>query len=142
MQIIGTPSVALPRVCALLEKAIGRDPGFARAHNALASMRAIAITLDVPLPGTLADAERDILSGLARDASLGSTHAALGMIYAAQGKWLSAEERFQEALARDDSDPSTKQSYGLLLLGSAGMLPRSLEVSLEAHRLRPPGSGA
>lgn len=137
MQIIGTPSVALPRVCALLEKAIGRDPGFARAHNALASMRAIAITLDVPLPGTLADAERDILSGLARDASLGSTHAALGMIYAAQGKWLSAEERFQEALARDDSDPSTKQSYGLLLLGSAGMLPRSLEVSLEAHRLAP-----
>jgi tetratricopeptide (TPR) repeat protein len=137
MQMMGVPNVVLPRTAALLEQAIVRDPGFSRAHNALASLRAIAIVLNVSLPGTLADAEREILRGIARDPGLGSTHAALGAIYAAQGKWISAEERFLDAFARDEHDPSTQQSYGMLLLGSVGFAQRYLQSSLEAHRLAP-----
>jgi TolB-like protein len=137
MQMIGAPSSVVPRTVALLEQAIARDPGFSRAHNALASLRAMAIVLSVPLPGTLADTEREILRGTARDPSLGSMHAALGIIYAAQGKWISAEERFLEAFARDEQDPSTHQSYGMLLLGSLGFARRYLESVLEAHRLAP-----
>ncbi len=137
MQVIGSPAAVVPRVVALLQKAIERDPGFARAHNALASMRAVAIALDVPLSGTLAEAERDILRGLARDSSLGATHAALGIIYAAQGKWLSAQERFVEAFARDGEDPSTHQAHGMFLLGSTGFLQAYLDACTEAHRLAP-----
>jgi len=140
-QMIGAPSVGIPRVAALLERAIKRDPGFARAHNALANVRAVAITLDVVMPGTLEDAEREILRGIARDPALGSMHAALGVIYAAQGKWLSAEERYLDAFARNDNDPAMQQSYGMLLLGSVGFVQRYLERSLESHRLAPAWPG-
>jgi adenylate cyclase len=137
MQMVVAPSVMVPRAAAMLEKAIARDPGFSRAHNALASLRAMAVVLSVPLAGTLADAEREILRGLARDPGRGATHAALGTIYAAQGKWISADERFLDALARDEQDPSTQQSYGMLLLGSLGFAQRYLKSALEAHRLAP-----
>jgi tetratricopeptide (TPR) repeat protein len=97
----------------------------------------MAIVMNVSRPGTLADAEREILRGIARDPGLGATHAALGTIYAAQGQWIRAEERFLDAIARDEHDPSTQQSYGMLLLGSVGFSQRYLETSLEAHRLAP-----
>ena len=67
-------------------------------------------------------------------------HAALGALIAvaaAQGKWLQAQEHFDEALACDDSDPSIFQTYGLHLLGSTGHLRRSLDVSMTGHRLAP-----
>jgi adenylate cyclase len=121
----------------LLEQALARDPGFSRARNAVASARAIALILDVPLPGTLADTEREALQSLDADPTSGSTHAALGMIYAVQGKWLLAHEQFHEAISGDDSDPLTYQSYGLHLLGSTGLLRRSLDATLTAHRLAP-----
>ena len=136
-QMIGAPSIALPRAIAMLNQAIERDPGFARAYNAIASLRALAITVDIPLPGTLADAERDILRGLARDSSLGATHAALGVIYAAQGNWISADERYLDAFTRDVGDPQTQQSYGMILQASVGYLRGYLDHTLEAHRLAP-----
>jgi adenylate cyclase len=141
MHMLSAPHLQVPRTAAMLEEVIRRDPGFARAHNALASLRAIAITLDVPLPGSLEDAEREILRGIARDPGLSSTHAALGSIYAAQGKWLSAEERFLDAFARDDCDPATQQYFGMMVLGSVGFAQRYLENSLEAHRLAPAWGG-
>jgi TolB-like protein/Tfp pilus assembly protein PilF len=130
-------SYALPKAFELLQLAIERDPGFARAYSAIAAYRAIALALDVPIPGTLADAERDVLRGIALDPTLGSTHAALGIIYSAQGKWLSAEDRFRDAFACDEADPPSKQGYGLHLLGTLGFLQRFMEVSHEAHRLAP-----
>jgi TolB-like protein len=129
----GSLSVALR----LLEQALARDPGFARARSAVASVRAIGLVLDVPLPGTLADVERDILCNLTGDRMFGATHAALGTIYAAQGKWLLAQQQFRDAIADDDSDPLTYDDYGLHLLGSAGYLQRYAETALMAHRLAP-----
>jgi TolB-like protein len=128
---------AVPTAMRMLEQALARDPGFARAHSAVASLRAIALVLDVPLPGTLADTEREVLQNLASDATLGPTHAALGIIYAAQGKWLLAQQQFEEAIAGADSDPTIYQAYGLHLLGSTGLLRRSLEATLTSHRLAP-----
>jgi TolB-like protein/tetratricopeptide (TPR) repeat protein len=139
MAVQGGPGVmqGLPASMRMLEQALGRDPGFARAHSAVASLRAIALVLDVPLPGTLADTERDVLRNLASDATLGPTHAALGIIYAAQGKWLLAQQQFRDAIARDDGDPGVYQAYGLHFLGSTGLLRRSLDATLKAHRLAP-----
>jgi len=70
---------SFPAAMRMLEEALARDPGFARACNAVASLRAIALVLDDPLPGTMADTERDVLRNLAVDATLGPTHAALGI---------------------------------------------------------------
>jgi len=121
----------------MLEQALARDPSFARARNALASLRAIALAADVPWPGTLADTEREVLRNLDVDATLGSTHAALGIIYAAQGRWLPAQQQFQAAIATDSSDPLTYQTYGLHLLGSTGFLRRYTDATLTAHGLAP-----
>jgi len=128
---------ALQNAWQMLEQALARDPGFARARSAMVSLRAIALLVDVPLPGTLADTERDVLQHPGTDATSGSTHAALGIIYAAQGKWLLAQQQFQDAMARDDSDPLTYQGYGLHLLGSAGYLRRYADAAQTAHRVAP-----
>ena len=137
VQATSSPFDGLQRAMRLLERAVDRDPLFARAHAAIASVRAVAIVLDVPLPGTLADSEREVLRGLTLDPSLGTAHATLGIIYAAQGKWISAQERFQDAFARDANDPSARQAYGMHLLGSVGFLRAYVESSIEAHRLAP-----
>lgn len=134
---VSGPLEQLPRAIKMLERAVERDPKFARAHNAIAALRAVAIVLDVPLPGTLADSERDVLRALALDPSVGSAHAALGVVHAAQGKWVSARKRFDEAFLRDASDPTTLWSYGMHLLGSVGALRQYAELALEAHRLAP-----
>jgi TolB-like protein/Flp pilus assembly protein TadD len=132
-----SPYDGIPRVIRMLERVIERDPDFVRAHSAIASLRATAIALDVALPGSLADSEREVKRCLAMDSSVGSSHAALGIIYAAQGRWLDAQERFREALARDAADPSIQQSYGMYLLGTVGMGRAYANASLAAHRLAP-----
>ena len=142
MQMMSAPTQGLPRAMRLLERAVERDPLFARAHSAIASMRALAIVMDVPLPGTLAESEREALRGLALDSSSGATHAALGIIYSAQGKWTSAEERFRDALTRDADDPWNQQAYGMHLLGTVGLLSAYARASLTAHRLAPAWLGS
>jgi adenylate cyclase len=137
MTAIGAPDQILTRQMQLLRQALARDPRFARAYNLLASLRAVAIVLDVRLTGTLAEAERDVQQALALDPHQGATHAALGTIHAAQGKWVSSEERFRQALALDESDPAMRQTYGLHLAGSAGFLGRYLEAIHAARRLAP-----
>ena len=121
----------------MLERAIERDPHFARAYTALAAMQAIALMLDIPAPGTLEDAERNARRALALDPGMGATHAALGIISALRGRWLQAEEEFQAAFAHDDTDPGNLQAYGAHVLGSAGFLRRYLEVIDRMYRLSP-----
>jgi TolB-like protein len=121
----------------MLERAIERDPHFARAYTALAAMQAIALMLDIPAPGTLEDAERNARRALALDPGMGATHAALGIISALRGRWLQAEEEFQAAFAHDDTDPGNLQAYGAHVLGSAGFLRRHLEVMDRMYRLSP-----
>jgi len=137
MQATGVGGTVLPTAVQMLEQALARDPGFARARNAIVSLRAVATVLDVPLPGTLADTEREVLQNLAVDATPGPTHAALGIIYAAQGKWLLAQRHFRDAIAGDDRDPMTYQSYGLQLLGTTGFLRGYADAALISHRLAP-----
>jgi len=66
-----------------------------------------------------------------------SIHTALGVIYSAQGRWISAAEQFRQGLTADDTDPTTLQAYGMNLLGTVGYEQRYIELSLAAHRLAP-----
>jgi TolB-like protein len=127
----------IPRAIALLGRAIERAPTFARAYNNMAWLRAVAIGLDMELPGTIADTEGQLMQALALDPQLGAAHAALGMINAAQGKWNTAEKAFRKSLELDDGDPSTHLGYARDLAGSAGFLTKQFESSQRAHELAP-----
>ena len=121
----------------LLQQAIARDPQFGRARAMRASLRAVAITNDIQLAGTLTDAEREIIAAQAFDPDDFSMRASLGLLYAAQGRWIEAEERFQEALAHDTTNPALRMSAAMSLTESVGHLQRSLDLALEAARLAP-----
>jgi adenylate cyclase len=136
MQVVGGEPV-LRSAVEMLKAAITRDPRFARAYTALATLRAVAIVQGFKLAGTVADTERELQQAVTLDPGPGATHAALGIMHAVQGKWLSAEEQFQEAIARDREDPATWQAHGMHVTGSAGHLKRYLDDALEAHRLAP-----
>jgi TolB-like protein len=137
LELADNPIVNLPRAAQDLQRAIDRDPQFARAHTALTNLRSLALVIGVNVSGTLADAEKQALQALALDPTQGATYQALGIIYAAQGRWLEAQEKFDIALARDDTDPQLHQAYGLHMAGSVGLVSRFLEASLQAQRLAP-----
>jgi TolB-like protein len=137
LDLSDNPIVNLPRALGDLQRAVERDPKFARAHAALTSLRSLALVVGVSVPGTLADAEKQALQALALDATHGATYGALGIIYAGQARWVEAQEKFDIALARDDADPQLHQAYGLHLAGSVGHVSRFLQASLQAGRLAP-----
>ncbi|HKE46067.1 MAG TPA: winged helix-turn-helix domain-containing protein [Steroidobacteraceae bacterium] len=137
LELADNPIANVPRAAQDLQRAIDRDPHFARAHSSLTTLRAIALVVGVNVPGSLADAEKHALQALALDPTQGATYQALGVIYAAQGRWLEAQEKFDIALARDDTDPQLHQAYGLHMAGSVGLVSRFLEAALQAQRLAP-----
>ena len=121
----------------LLQQAIARDPQFGRARAMRASLRAGAIAMDVQLAGTLADAEQEIIEAQALDPGDFELDESLGFLYAAQGRWIEAEERFQEALAHNPTHPAVRMSAAVSLTESVGHLQRSLDLALEGVRLAP-----
>jgi TolB-like protein/Tfp pilus assembly protein PilF len=141
MQALSMPAVSpegMAKAARLLQDAIARDPRFARAYNALAGLRAVALVVDVPTPpGTLAEAEHDAAQALTLDPDLAGAHGALGTLRALRGSWVEAEQSFRTALAQDDSDPAILMTYGTHLLGSVGHEQRYWEMTQQVHRLSP-----
>ena len=64
------------------------------------------------------------------------------MIYAARGKWISAEEGFLDAFARDDNDPPPASRMECCCWEAWASVQRYLESSLESLRLAPAWVGA
>jgi TolB-like protein len=137
LYVTGQPMFQIPKGVEMLQRAIDRDPRFAGAYAGLASLRAVALVMDVPVPGTLAEAEAQARQALALDPSLGATCGALGIMSAAQGRWVDAEEQFASAFARDNADPQVRQAYGLHVAGTVGHMREFVESSQQAHRLAP-----
>jgi len=122
---------------AMYQQAVQLDPGFARAYNQMAGLRAIAPVLGAKLPGTLDDAEREASKALSLDPSQGGAHAAIGTVHALRGRWIESDERFQRAFAEDDTDPASIQAYAMLVLATAGYRRRYYETMLTAKHLAP-----
>jgi len=135
LEAAGGPNFA--RAFSFYERAVALDPGFARAWNQMAGVRAIAAVLGFKLPGSLADSEREVSQALRLDPTLGGAHAAVGVAKALQGKWLEAEDRFQHALAADSEDPASQMNFGMLVLATCGHLRRYYDSVLAAQRLAP-----
>jgi len=121
----------------MYQRAIELDPGFAQAYSQMAGVRVIAAILGVKLPGTLADAEREVSRALSLDPSLGGAYAAVGTVNALQGRWVEAEARFQRAFDEDSDDPGSRLGHGMNLLATVGHLRRYHDTTLEAHWLAP-----
>jgi TolB-like protein len=131
-------SVQFPKAVELLQRALTRDPNFARALALLASMRSQALAVEITLPGTLAETERDIERAMALGPDDFGPHAARGVLCAAQARWLEADAAFRNALARDSTgDPLLRSPLATYLTQSVGRLEQSLSQLLEIYRLAP-----
>jgi len=129
----------LKRAIELYQSALARDPGFARAHAALASAYVV-------LPGyTAADgdeeqylqmAEQSARQALALDPKIGEAHAVLAQINAERGNLLDAESGFFFAISLEPNEPTPHQWYSILLQ-KVGRLDAALEQARRAYELDP-----
>ncbi len=121
----------------LFERAIARDPGFARAHAALASTLLtipyfLPVRMAEVLPPARAAAERAL--GLAD--SLADSHVAMGYVLAESFDWPGAEAQYRRAIALDPASAEPLYRLGNLLVVT-GRADEALPV-LESLRDRDP----
>ena len=122
------------------ERAVARDPRFARAHAALASSYAIlpdyAGRDEYPLDKSLAAVRSNASKALAIDSTLAEPHAALGEALEDTWYWAESEREFKKAIALDPSYPTGHQWYAGLL-SDMGRLDDALAEMRIARKLDP-----
>ena len=133
----------LRKAIELYQSALGRDPGFARAHAALASAYVV-------LPGYtekegdeaqyLPLAEASARQALSIDPNIGEAHAVLAQINAERGDLLDAESGFFFAISLEPNEATPHHWYSLLL-SRVGRMQAALTQARRAQELDP-GSAA
>src|SRR4029453_12794759 len=127
----------LRRATALLEAAVQRDPGFAKAWAALAQTRALGFYyLVVPMKQSLEGAESAARKALTIDDTLGVAHSALADVLRDRYDWLPAEVEYQRALELSPGEAETHNQYAQMLL-KVGHLDAALEHANRACELDP-----
>jgi Tfp pilus assembly protein PilF len=127
----------LRRATALLEAAVQRDPGFAKAWAALAQARALGFYyLVVPMEQSLEGAESAARKALTIDDSLGAAHSALADVLRDRYDWLPAETEYRRALELSPGEVETHNQYAQMLL-KVGHLGEALEHANRACELDP-----
>jgi adenylate cyclase len=129
----------LKRAIELYQAALGRDPGFARAHAALASAYVV-------MPGYskeendqekfLGLAETSARQALAIDPTIGEAHAVLALINADRGDLLDAESGFFFASSLEPNEPTPHHWYSVLLM-RVGRVDAALAQAKRAQELDP-----
>ncbi len=123
----------------LYRRAIGLDPGFARAHAALASAYVV-------LPGYTKekDDERQLMpmaeaaarQALSIDPKIGEAHAVLAQLNAERGDLLDAESGFFFAISLESNEPTPHHWYSLLL-SRVGRIEEATTQARRAQELDP-----
>jgi TolB-like protein len=123
----------------LYQRALGLDPGFARAYAALASAYVV-------LPGYTPEdgdevqlmplAEAAARRALSIDPKIGEAHAVLSQMNAERGDLLDAESGFFFAISLEPNEATPHQWYSILL-GRVGRLDQALEQAQRAQELDP-----
>ena len=127
----------LRRATTLLEAAVQRDPGFAKAWAALAQARALGFYyLVVPMQQSLEGAESAARKALTIDDSLGVAHSALADVLRDRYDWLGAEAEYRRALELSPGEAETHNQYSQMLL-KVGHLDAALEHAKRACELDP-----
>ena len=129
----------LTKAIELYQAALARDPGFARAHAALASAYVV-------LPGYTEDendqekffglAETSARQALAIDPNIGEAHAVLAQLNADRGDLLDAESGFFFAISLEPNEPTPHHWYSLLL-SKVGRVGAALAQAQRAQELDP-----
>jgi TolB-like protein len=129
----------LRRAIDLYQRAIGLDPGFARAYAALASAYVVlpGYTLE---PGDEAQllpmAETAARRALSIDPKIGEAHAVLAQMSSERGDVLDAESGFFFAISLEPNAATPHHWYSILL-GKVGRLDQALEQARRAQELDP-----
>jgi TolB-like protein/Tfp pilus assembly protein PilF len=120
------------------ERAIARDPQFARAHAALAEAYAVLPEYSTVLPlSAYAKARASATRALALDSSLAEAYTALADVQMMHDwDWAASKRTFQRAIALNPSYAPAHTWYGLLLL-LTGSLDESLAEMKRAKDLDP-----
>jgi TolB-like protein/Flp pilus assembly protein TadD len=123
----------------LYQRALGLDPGFARAHAALASAYVV-------LPGYTKekDDERQLMpmaeaaarQALSIDPKIGEAHAVLAQLNAERGDLLDAESGFFFAISLEPNEPTPHHWYSLLL-SRVGRMEQAVTQARRAQELDP-----
>ena len=129
----------LKKAIELYQAALARDPGFARAHAALASAYVV-------MPGYTEDendqekffglAETSARQALAIDPNIGEAHAVLAQLNADRGDLLDAESGFFLAISLEPNEPTPHHWYSLLL-SKVGRVGAALDQARRAQELDP-----
>jgi TolB-like protein len=129
----------LVRAIDLYQRALGLDPGFARAHAALASAYVV-------MPGYTREegdeekfmplAVASARQSLSIDSNIGEAHAVLAQINAQRGNLLDAESGFFFAISLEPNEPTPHHWYSLLL-ARVGRLEAAGEQARRAYELDP-----
>ena len=126
----------LGRAMEMFQKAIARDPKFARPYCFVGMVHLTSVFFGYVGPEALLDSERAALQALALDPGLAEAQALLGQINSLRGNWLTAEAYFRAALALDESEASI-HTLRAQSIGTAGHLREALREFEVAYRLAP-----
>lgn len=121
----------------LFNRALARDPTFARAFAARSRARLTFLARGYPLANAREDARRDAERALALDPSLGVAHQALANVSALQADWPQAEMSYRAALAADGNDPDIRSGYAMVVLAPAGRLHQARDEGVRSYLLAP-----
>lgn len=121
----------------LLDRAVTRDPEFARAWYAVAETRAYRVVNDGCASELLNDAERDARHALALDPSIARAHGVLGLINACYGRWIEAETQLRKALAVAANNPDTLAFHAVYIARQVGHERQALTEIQHAYALAP-----
>lgn len=121
----------------LLDRAVTRDPEFARAWYAVAETRAYRVINDGCSSELLHEAERDARHALELDPSISRAHGVLGLIDACYGRWPAAEGRMRKALAVTANNPDTLAFHAVYIARQVGHERQALTEIEHAYALAP-----
>jgi TolB-like protein len=121
----------------LFEQAIALDPGFPRAHEALAAVWAVMTAWsDQPLAETMALAAESARRALELDPTLSESHAVLAEFAMGQGQFLEMIRHYETALGNEPKNAQTREWYAEVMT-NLGFLRKGLQLNREAYDLDP-----
>ena len=126
---------AILRSIDLFEKALARDPGFSRAHNALATAYAVLPEYsDQSAELTYPVARMHALKAIDLEPTFGAPHGVLGYMSMRRWQWRDADPLFQHAILLEPQNASIQQWYSNYL-NDVGRQAEALDAAEQAYRL-------
>jgi eukaryotic-like serine/threonine-protein kinase len=118
-------------------KAIARDPRFARAYAGLADLYVVMPSYtDIDFKASMTAARTTAERAIALDSTLGAPHAALGTMLRDERRWKEAEREFKRAITLEPTYATTYQWYSRMLV-TQGRFKEAIPIARRARELDP-----